>query len=176
MTLLVADGTRSALPAVLDDAEVVAVDELPDALSPGDDSVVVVDCATVDARSAVGTVRAHAPDAVVVGVGGDVGDVVTATGDEQAISAAMSRARDVAAYRESVSELYEACRERALGRPDEDLRAARADADRRLAELPSDRQTVAAALRTGDQPGEANRDDLWSGTGELNGSEGGGSG
>jgi len=71
----------------------------------------------------------------------------------------VSRARDVAAYRSSVSDLYEACRGRALGRPDEDLRETRADADRRLAELPSDRQTVAAALRAGDRgDGEADGD------------------
>ena len=159
MTVLVADETRSTLSAVLEDAETVAVDELAAALSPGDDRVVVVDCATVDARSAAGTVRAHAPDAVVVSVGGDVGDVVAATGDEHAVSAAVSRARDVAAYRSSVSDLYEACRGRALGRPDEDLRETRADADRRLAELPSDRQTVAAALRAGDRgDGEADGD------------------
>jgi uncharacterized protein (DUF849 family) len=151
VTLLVADGTRSTLSAVLDDPEIVGIDGIADALSPGDDGVVVVDCATVDARSAVGTVRAHAPDVVVVGVGGDVGDVVAATGDEQAVSAAVARAKDVAAYRESVSDLYEACRGRALGRPDADLRETRADADQRLAELPSDRQTVAAALRAGDQ-------------------------
>lgn len=160
MTLLVADGTRSTLSAVLDDAETVAVEELADALSPGDDRVVVVDCATVDARSAAGTVRAHAPDAVVVSVGGDVGDVVAATADAQAVSAAVDRARDVAAYRASVADLYEACRGRALGRPDEDLRATRADADRRLAELPSDRQTVAAALRTGDREDDGGRDDV----------------
>ena len=159
MTLLVADGTRSTLSAVLEDAETVAVDGLADALSPGDDGVVVVDCATVDGRSAVGTVRAHAPDAVVVGVGGDVGDVVAATGDEQAVASAVARARDVAAYRESVSDLYEACRGRALGRPPENLRETRADADERLAELPSDRQTVAAALRTGDRGREAEGDD-----------------
>jgi phage terminase large subunit-like protein len=150
VTLLVADGTRSTLTALLEDAETVAIDELADALSPGDDRVVVVDCATVDARSAAGTVRAHAPDAVVVSVGGDVGDVVAATGDERAVSAAVARARNVAAYRESVSALYEACRGRALGRPDEELREARASADRRLADLPSDQQTVAAVLRTGD--------------------------
>jgi len=159
VTLLVADGARSTLSAVLDDAEAVAVDGLADALSPGDDGVVVVDCATVDARSAVGTVRAHAPDAVVVGVGGDVGDVVAATGDEQAVAAAVARARDVAAYRESVADLYEACRGRALGRPDADLRETRADADQRLAELPSDRQTVAAALRTGEQSDGVESDD-----------------
>lgn len=159
MTLLVADGTRSTLSAVLDDAETVTVDALADALSPGDDGVVVVDCATVDGRSAVGTVRAHAPDAVVVGVGGDVGDVVAATADEQAVTSAVARARDVAAYRESVSDLYEACRGRALGRPPADLRETRADADRRLADLPSDRQTVAAALRTSDHEGEADGDD-----------------
>jgi phage terminase large subunit-like protein len=159
VTLLVADGTRSTLSAVLDDAETVAVDGLADALSPGDDRVVVVDCATVDARSAAGTVRAHAPDAVVVSVGGDVGDVVAATADEQAVSTAVARARDVAAYRASVADLYEACRGRALGRPDEDLRETRAQADRRLAELPSDRQTVAAALRTGDRGDDGGHDD-----------------
>jgi len=166
VTLLVADGARSTLSALLDDAETVAVDGLADALSPGDDRVVVVDCATVDARSAAGTVRAHAPDAVVVSVGCDVGDVVAATGDERAVSAAVTRARDVAAYRESVSDLYEACRGRALGRPDEDLRETRANADRRLAELPSDRQTVAAALRTGDGERAAENQD---GEGESDG-------
>lgn len=159
MTLLVADGTRSTLSAVLEDAEVVAVDELADALSPGDDQVVVVDCGTVDGRSAAGTVRAHASDAVVVSVGGDVGDVVAATADEQAVSAAVARARDVAAYRASVADLYEACRGRALGRPDADLRETRAAADRRLAELPSDRQTVAAALRTNDRGTDDSGDD-----------------
>ncbi|SEW08162.1 hypothetical protein [Halobacterium jilantaiense] len=151
MTLLVADATRSTLSEVLDDAEAVAVDDLAAALSAGDDRVVVVDCAAADADSAAATVRARAPDAVVVSVGGDGGDVVAATGDEEAVSAAVARAQTVAAYRASVSALYEACRGRALGRPREDLRETRANADRRLAELPSDRQTVAAALRTRDE-------------------------
>jgi len=159
VTLLVADATRSTLSGVLDDAEVVAVDELAAGLSAGDDRVVVVDCATADARSAVATVRTQAPDAVVVSVGGDVGDVVAATGAEQAVSAAVARARDVAAYRASVSALYEACRGRALGRPTEDLRETRAHADRRLDALPSDRQTVAAALRTRDGAAGTDADD-----------------
>jgi hypothetical protein len=157
VTLLVADDDRPSLSAVLA-ADVVPVET--DAVAAGvardDPDVVVVDGHSVaDPQSAVVDVRAHAPDAtvVVVGVTDVDADVTTATSDERSVRTAVERARRVTDYRQSVSELYDACRGRALGRPADEVRERRREADDHFDELPEGRETFAAALRTGEEDG-----------------------
>jgi hypothetical protein len=154
VTLLVADDCRPAFAGVLGgDAATVDAAGVADAVDT-ETRVVLVDAHSVaDPQAVVDAVQDHAPDAVVVVAGGtDVGDVSCPTRDENSVRAAVERARDIASYRESVSDLYEACRGRALGRPDADLRASRESADDRFESLPEDRDAVAAALRS--TPGE----------------------
>jgi hypothetical protein len=152
VTLLVADDCRRALVGALaGDAAVVDAAGVADAVGEATHVVVVDAHAVPDTHAVVADVRERAPDAVVVVAGGaDAGDVSCPTRDEQSVRAAVERARDVVAYRESVSSLYEACRGRALGRPDADLRACRESADDRFESLPEDREAVAAALRSDD--------------------------
>lgn len=157
MTLLVADDDRRSLRDVLaGDVVSVEPDAVSDAVARDDPDVVVVDAGAVDDPAAVvATVRSTAPDAAVVAVGttGAGADVSCAAADGDSIRAAVDRARRVADYRRSVASLYEACRDRALGRPDGDVREHREDADRQLEALPDDSDAVAAALRTEDEDG-----------------------
>lgn len=153
MTLLVADDiTPSLTRALAADVVTVGAAEVGDALATDDPDVVLVDGTSVaDLMGVVDAVREDAPDAVVVVVGArDGGDVSCATSDEQSVRAAVERAHHIAKYRESVSALYEACRGRALGRPDGDLREFRATADERFEDLPGDPEAVDAALRPTD--------------------------
>ena len=157
MTLLVADDDRPSLSAVLA-ADVVPVetDAVAAAVARDDPDVVVVDGDSVaDPQSAVADVRANAPDAtvVVVGVTEADADVTTATSDERSVRAAVERARRVTDYRQSVSELYDACRGRALGQPSEELQERRREADDQFDQLPEDHETFAAALRTDEENG-----------------------
>lgn len=157
VTLLVADDDRPSLSALLA-ADVVSVetDAVAAALARDDPDVVVVDGDSVaDARAVVADIRANAPDATVVVIGAtDVGaDVTTATSDERSVRAAVERARRVTDYRESVADLFDACRDRALGRPDDDLRERRREADDQFDQLPEDHETFAAALRTDENDG-----------------------
>ncbi|WP_232700832.1 hypothetical protein [Halobacterium wangiae] len=154
MTLLVADDDRQSLSAVLA-ADVVPVrtDAVAAAVARDDPDVVVIDGDSVaDPQAAVADVRANAPDATIVVVGTtDLdADVTTATSDERSVRAAVERARRVTNYRESVSDLFDACRDRALGRPDDEIRERRREADDRFDQLPEDHETFAAALRTDD--------------------------
>ncbi|MXR19736.1 hypothetical protein [Halobacterium bonnevillei] len=152
MTLLVADDSRRSLRDVLG-SDVVAVDAeaVSDAVARDDPDVVVVDAGAVaDPAGVVQEVRSNARDTAVVAVGttGTDADVTCAATDEASIRAAVDRARRVADYRRSVADLYAACRDRALGQPDADLRDSRRDADAKFADLPGDREAFAAALRT----------------------------
>ncbi|MFB6069141.1 MAG: hypothetical protein ABEJ90_04360 [Halobacterium sp.] len=154
MTLLVADDGRRSLRDVLPaDVATVDADSAGDAAAREHPAVVVVDAASVgDPAAVVEDVRANADRTVVVAVGTTAtdADVTCAATDEAAVRDAVERARRVSDYRSSISELYEACRDRALGQPDGDVRERRADADRRLEALPEDRESVAAALRSDD--------------------------
>jgi hypothetical protein len=158
VTLLVADDNRRSLRDVLG-SDVVAVDAeaVSDAVARDDPAVVVVDAGAVaDPAGVVREVRSNARDTAVVAVGttGTDADVTCAATDEASIRSAVDRARRVADYRRSVADLYEACRDRALGQPDADLRDSRRDADAKFGDLPGDRETFSAALRT-----EGNRGD-----------------
>lgn len=160
VTLLVADDNRRSLRDVLPtDVVSVDADAVGDAVARDDPDVVVVDAGAVaDPAAVVDTVRSTAPGTAVVAVGttGTDADVTCAAADETSIRDAVERARRVADYRQSVSDLYEACRDRALGRPDADLRGRRRDADAKFADLPTDRETFSAALRADDgDDGEA---------------------
>lgn len=151
MTHVVADGLRRPLADALPD-DVVTVDAaaVRDGVASDDPAVVVVDAATLaDPAAAVDDLRSTT-DAAVVAVGATTldADVACASTDEVSVAAAVERAHHIAAYRRSVSDLYEACRERALGRPDEDVRERRQSADDQFASLPGDREAFAAALRT----------------------------
>ena len=156
VTHLVADDTHRSLAEVLPD-DVVTVDAaaVRDVVARDDPDVVVVDVATIaDPAAVVETVRSST-DAVIVAVGAtalDVDIACTAT-SETSVRAAVERARHIASYRHSVSDLYEACRERALGRPDEDVRERRQTADEQFASLPDDREAFAAVLRPEDEDG-----------------------
>lgn len=155
MTLLVAEAARPALAGALGtDAATVGAASVTDALEADGEDVVLVDGNSVaDPHGVVAAVREYAPDAAVVVAGANgVGDVSCATTDEQSVRAAVERARRIAAYRSSVSELYEACRDRALGQPDDAIRERRAAADRQFEDLPTDHESVAAALRTSADP------------------------
>lgn len=152
VTLLVADDNRRSLRDVLG-SDVVAVDAeaVSDAVARDDPDVVVVDAGAVaDPAGVVHEVRSNARDTAVVAVGttGTDADVTCAATDEASIRAAVDRARRVADYRRSVADLYEACRDRALGQPDADLRDSRREADAKFADLPGDREAFSAALRT----------------------------
>ena len=156
VTLLVAgDDTDDAGQSLRDTLApgVVVVDAaaVGDALARHDPDVVVVDAAAVaDPSSVVAAVRSAGDSRVSVVSVGSVAidaDVTRTSRNPDDLRAAVDHARRVAAYRRSVSTLYEACRDRELGRPDEALRASRADADRRFADLPDDQWAVEAALR-----------------------------
>lgn len=156
VTHLVADGIRLSLADVLPD-DVVTVDAaaVRDVVARDDPDVVVVDAATVaDPAAVVNTVRSTT-DAAIVAIGTTAldADVACASSCEGSVRAAVERARHIASYRRSVSDLYEACRERALGRPDEDVRERRRAADEEFASLPDDREAFAAALRPEDEDG-----------------------
>ena len=151
MTLLVAGASRPALvDALPSDAVTVAAEDAPEAAASGDHDVVVVATEAVLAPGdVVEAVRMAAPNATVIAVG-DVAvsaDATAASADEDEICAALERARQVSAYRDSVSELYAACRERALG-GDRDVRAHRREADARFDELPEDETVFAAAMHS----------------------------
>ncbi|MFB6268660.1 MAG: hypothetical protein ABEH83_01865 [Halobacterium sp.] len=152
MTLLVADDNRRSLRDVLpSDAVTVDAEAVADAVASDDPDVVVVDAGAVaDAAGIVDAVRENARGTAVVAVGttGTDADVTCAATDESSVQAAVERARQVAEYRRSVADLYEACRDRAVGRPDADLRDRRRDADEKFERLPTDRETFSAALRT----------------------------
>lgn len=154
VTLLVADDNRRSLRDVLG-SDVVAVDAeaVSDAVARDDPDVVVVDAGAVaDPACVVDAVRstAHGTAVVAVGTTGTDADVTCAATDAASIRAAVERARRVADYRRSVSALYEACRDRALGRPDEDIRDYRRDADAKFDDLPTDRESFSAVLRVDD--------------------------
>jgi len=156
VTLLVADETRQALAAALPDTVVVDAAGVGDAVARDAPDVAVVDAnAVADPAAVVDTIREHADGAAVVVVGTSTvdADVTCATSDEASVLAAVERARQIAAYRNSVSELYAACRERALGSPSEDVRERRRVADEQFASLPDDRDAFAAALRPEDEDG-----------------------
>lgn len=152
VTLLVADDDgrtlRDAIGSGVVPVEAAAVG---DAVARHDPDVVVVDAdAVADPGGVVAAIRSAAGGGVpVVSVGAPEtdADVASTSRNPEAVRAAVDRACRVAEYRRSVSDLYEQCKNRALGRPDEALRESRADADRRLADLPDDRWAVAAALR-----------------------------
>lgn len=157
MTLLVADNCRPAFAGALGgDSATVDAAGVADAVGGGDTRVVLVDAHSVaDPQAVVDAVREHAPDAAAVVAGAsDVGDVSCPTRDEQSVRSAVERAREIASYRASVSDLYEACRGRALGRPSDDLRTCRESADDRFESLPEDREAIGAALRSGDDEGD----------------------
>jgi len=144
------DGGRALRDALGPGVTTVDAGAVSDAAARHDPDVVVVDAAAVaDPDGAVAAVRAADGGVPVVSVGaaGTDADVACPSADADAVRAAVERARRVAEYRRSVSALYEQCRGRELGRPDEALRASRADADRHLADLPDDRWAVEAALR-----------------------------
>ncbi|MCG1002140.1 MULTISPECIES: hypothetical protein [Halobacterium] len=156
MTHLVADDSRGSLAAVLPD-DVVTVDAaaVRDAVARDGADVVVVDTVSVADPAAVVDAIRSATDAAVVAVGttGLDADVECASVSEASVRAAVERARHIAAYRDSVSALYEACRERALGRPDEAVRERRRNADEQFDSLPDDRAAFAAALRSEGEDG-----------------------
>ncbi|MFC3478315.1 hypothetical protein [Halobacterium litoreum] len=151
MIVSVADGDGPPLGDVVSEDVVTAdAESVGDAVARENATVAVVYASAVaDPAAVVATVRSRAPGLPVVVVGtADVdADVTCAASDETAVRAAVERAEHIAAYRASVSTLYEACRERALGQPDADVRERRADADRRLDDLPEDSDVVRAALR-----------------------------
>lgn len=154
VTLLVADADRPDIADSLpSETATVAADDAPEAAASGDHDVVAVATeAVVAPGDVVEAVRVAAPDVAVVAVG-DVAvsaDATAASTDRDAIRGACERARHVSAYRDSVADLYEACRERALGEPDRDVRAHRREADARFGELPEDDATFAAAIRSPD--------------------------
>lgn len=151
MTLLVADDDGRSMPSVLAaDAVIVGSTAVSDTVVTDDPDVVVVDGSSVaDPRDVVESVREASSDAAVVFVGdADCDADVTCENTETAILAAIERAERVADYRRSVSSLYESCRERALGRPNDEVRAQRREAEDRFAALPEDEETFAALLRS----------------------------
>ncbi|WP_336034945.1 hypothetical protein [Halobacterium yunchengense] len=155
MTLLVADGGRRSLRDVLpSEVAVVDADAVSEAVARDAPDVVVVDAGAVaEPGAVVDAVRATDPGSavVVVGTTGTDADVTCATADRASVHAAVERAERIADYRQSVTALYEASRDRALGRPDADLRDVRRDADAKFDDLPADRETFAAALRPDDR-------------------------
>lgn len=156
VTHLVADDTRRSLAELLPD-DVVAVEatDIRDALERDDPDVVVVDAdAVADPAAVVDAIRSST-DAVIVAVGTTAidADVACASTSETAVGAAVERAGRIASYRGSVSDLYAACRERSLGRPDEEVRERRQTADEQFTSLPDDREAFAAALRPEDEDG-----------------------
>lgn len=150
MTLLVADDGRSVPPALPADAVAVGAEAVGDTVAADDPDVVVVDEAAVsDPAAVVREVRDASEHAAIVLVGADDDAAdVTCPDRDAAIRAAVDRAERVAAYRRSVEDLYEACRDRALGRPDGDVRTQRREADDHFAALPADEETFAALLRS----------------------------
>ncbi|MGB9963962.1 hypothetical protein [Halobacterium hubeiense] len=150
MTHLVADDVRRSLAEVLPE-DVVTVDAaaVRDVVARDDPDVVVVDADSVADPGAVVDAVRSTTDAAVVAVGATEvdADVACSSTCDAAVRDAVERAGSIAAYRRSVSDLYEACRERALGRPDEDVRERRRAADEQFASLPDDREAFAAALR-----------------------------
>jgi hypothetical protein len=157
VTLLVADDDgRSVLSVLAADAVTVGADAVSDALTANDPDVVVVDGTAVrDTDAVVRAVREASADAgiVVVGDAASEADVACVDADESSILAAVERAERVADYRRSVSDLYDAARDRALGRPDGDVRAHRKRADDCFSALPTDEDTFAALLRTDEADG-----------------------
>ncbi|WP_232687305.1 hypothetical protein [Halobacterium zhouii] len=158
MTLLVADADRPAIvDALPSGAATVPADDAPAAAASGDHEVVVVATEAVLAPGdVVEAVRIAAPHVAVVAVGDVVVNADATAADADELPGACERARRVAAYRDSVSELYAACREHALG-DDRDVRERRREADALFEELPEDDETFAAALRSTD--GDAPEDD-----------------
>lgn len=153
MTLLVADDGRSVPSVLAADAVTVASEAVSDTVADDDPDVVVVDGRAVsDTAAVVRAVRAASSRTgiVVVGDSAAEADVTCVDADETAVLAAVERAERVAAYRRSVSSLYDACRDRALGRPEGDVRAQRRRADDRFSALPEDEETFAAVLRPDD--------------------------
>lgn len=154
VTLVVADDTPSALCDVLDGSTATATTAaLTDAIAAHDPAVVVVDApAVADPQAVVTAIRdAVPPAAVVVGAGTPAGDIECPPPREAApesIREAVAQARTTAAYHQSVTALYEQCRTHTFGAPDDAIEDARSDADARLASLPTDAWTVAAALRS----------------------------
>jgi len=156
VTHLVADDPeRSLVDALPADVVTVSAAAVRDDLARADPDVVVVDATAVPDPAAVVDAVRSTTDAVVVAVGATTldADIACASTGGPAVAAAVERAHAIAAYRQSVSDLYEACRERALGRPDEDVRARRQSADDKFASLPDDRESFAAALRRGEEDG-----------------------
>jgi hypothetical protein len=152
VTLLVADADRLEIADSLPSETVtVAADDAPEAAASGDHDVVAVATeAVVAPGDVVEAVQVAAPDVAVVAVG-DIAvsaDATATSSDRDEIRAACERARQVSAYRDSVSDFYDACRERALGKHDRDVRAHRREADARFGELPEDDATFAAAIRS----------------------------
>lgn len=160
MTLLVADDGRTVPSVLAADAAVVGSAAVSDTVGSDDPDVVVVDGnAVADAGAVVEAVREASSGTAIVVVGEDDCDAdVTCENTETAILAAVERAERVAEYRRSVSSLYEACKERALGRPEEDVQAQRREADDHFAALPADEETFAALLRS--EPDPESPDDL----------------
>lgn len=151
MTLFVADDRRSLADVLPTDVSVVGAAAVGDAVACDTPDVVVVDSdAVADPSAVVDAIRSNADETAVVVAGTAAGvdaDVTCATPDEASLRAAVERAEQIAAYRNSVSALYAACRERALGGPDDDLDLHRQAADERFASLPDDREAFHAALR-----------------------------
>lgn len=152
MTLLVADDdARSLPPPLAADSVTISSDAVSDAVDANDPAVVVVDGPSVpDAAEVVRAVRGASPQPAIVVVGDEAGeaDLDQVDADDSSIMSAVERAQRVAAYRRSVSDLYDAARDRARGRPDADLRARRRRADDCFSDLPADEETFAALLRT----------------------------
>lgn len=152
MTLLVADAAARSVPRVLAaDADTVSSDAVSDIVAVDDPDVVVVDAEAVrDPAAVVRAVREVSSDAAIVLVGDtdSRADVAGVDCDEASVREAVERAERVADYRRSVSDLYDACRDRALGRPDSEVQAQRRQADDRFSALATDEETFAALFRT----------------------------
>jgi DNA-binding NarL/FixJ family response regulator len=163
VTLLVADDDGRSVPAGLAaDAVTVGAEAVSAALAANDPDVVVVDGTAVrDTDEVVRAVRAATANAGIVVVSDDAAgaDVTRVDPDEASVRDAVERAERVADYRRSVASLYDAARDRALGRPDGDVRAQRKQADDCFSALPEDEETFAALLRTDDEDGTGSLDE-----------------
>ncbi|MFC7200457.1 hypothetical protein [Halospeciosus flavus] len=152
------DTVAAAFPGE-DVVTIDTIDELRDALDGADRAVFVVDPETIDTE-AVEEVRQTTDRTVPTvllsddpeGVDLDFDAVAGDDPNADEIRTAVERARRVAAYRESVDELYDYSRQHTTGEFNTALLDTRREADQRFADLPPlDSVTIDVLLRERDR-------------------------
>lgn len=161
MILYSGTGHADVVDAAFSEEDVVTVDtaqELRGALDGVESAVLVVDPGTVDVdaiEDVARTADAHVPTVLLTTEPPEEVDfdaVAPRDPTVEDLRTAADRARRVAAYRESVGDLYDRSRESAGSQLGADVFEAREEADRRFADLPPlDSATIDALLRERDE-------------------------